>query len=152
MCPHLEREKYFRGKSGERFELNAILPDTRRIEYIERKLEENGVRGKVIPPNDRLGELSGDLYREMQEAWIDERVKGMFLEKVKEELVEEFKERFELEASSVRESIEEKFGEDRALSWRTAVKKRVAELQEEHDTDLRDALREKVAEALKESE
>jgi len=32
---------YFSRRRG-RFELNAILPNTRRIEYIERKLEENG--------------------------------------------------------------------------------------------------------------
>src|SRR5215212_5383576 len=49
----LERE-YFRGVRGQRFELNAILPDTRRIEYIEEKLKENGVRGKVIPPDGAL--------------------------------------------------------------------------------------------------
>jgi hypothetical protein len=37
-----QRDRYRGGIRGERFELNAILPDTRRIEYIERKLEENG--------------------------------------------------------------------------------------------------------------
>src|SRR5215208_6227842 len=38
------RSPYARGVSGARFELNAILPDTARIAYIERKLEENGIR------------------------------------------------------------------------------------------------------------
>ncbi len=143
----LERE-YFRGRHGDRIELNAILPDARRIEYIERKLEENGVRGKVIPPDGRLGELSGEIYREEQDAWIDTMVKEMFLEELKKELAKEFEEHFELDAPTVRKSIEEKFEKDRALSWRAALKKRFAELQEEHDDALREAVRMKVRERL----
>lgn len=134
----------------ERFELNAILPDTHRIEYIERKLEENGVRGKVIPPEKRLGELAGEMYRKEHDTWIDAMIKEMFLETLKEELAEEFKEHFELDAPTVRESIERELANDRALSWRAALKKRFAELQEEHAGDLKEAVREKVVEALKE--
>jgi hypothetical protein len=95
-----------------------------------------------------LGELSGEIYREEQDAWIDTMVKEMFLEELKEELAEEFEERFELDASSVRESIEKKFENDRALSWRNALKKRFAELQEEHDDALREAVRMKVRDHL----
>jgi len=136
----------------ERFELNAILPDTRRIEYIERKLEENGVRGKVIPPEERLGDLAGEMYREEHDDWIDAMVKEMFLETLKEELAEEFKEHFELDAPTVRQSIEKKFENDRALSWRVALKKRFEELREDHDDDLREAVREKVRERLEDGE
>jgi hypothetical protein len=132
----------------ERFELNAILPDTRRIEYIERKLEENGVRGKVIPPDGRLGELSGEIYREEQDAWIDTVVKEMFLETLKDELAKEFEEHFELDAPTVRKSIEEKFEKDRALSWRAALKERFAELQGRHGGALKESVREKVREHL----
>ncbi len=139
---------YGRGVKGHRFELNAILPDTSRIEYIERKLEENGVRGKVIPPDDALGGLAEEMYREEHDARIDAMVKEMFLEELKEELAEEFKEYFELDAPAVRESIEKKFEADRALSWRDALKARFGELQEEHDDALRDAVREKVRKRL----
>src|SRR5215210_5898486 len=59
-----QRNVYGRGIKGHRFELNAILPDTRRIEYIERKLEENGVRGKVIPPEEALAFRREKMYRE----------------------------------------------------------------------------------------
>ncbi len=142
------RNPYGRGVSGERFELNAILPDTARIEYIERKLEENGVRGKVIPPDDALGDLAGEMYRQEHNARIDAMIKEMFLEDLKAELAEEFKEHFELDASTVRESIEKKFDGDRALSWRDALKARFAELQEEHDVALRDAVREKMRKRL----
>jgi hypothetical protein len=35
---YLYQRDGYRGIKGQRFELNAILPDTRRVEYIERKL------------------------------------------------------------------------------------------------------------------
>lgn len=146
----VEREYFSRRQ--ERFELNAILPDSARIEYIERKLEEHGVRGKVIPPDDALGGLAGEMYHEEHAAWIDAMVKEMFLEGIKDELAEEFKEHFELDAPTVRKSIEAKFESDRALSWRDALKARLGELQEKHDGDLRDAVREKVRKRLKDGE
>lgn len=146
------RNPYEKGVSGVRFELNAILPDTARIEYIERKLEENGVRGKVIPPDDALGKLSEEMYREEHDACIDAMVKDMFLEELKDELAEEFKEHFELDAPTVRQSIEKRFEGDRAVSWRDALKGRLAELQEEHDDDLREAVREKVRKRLEAGE
>jgi hypothetical protein len=65
-----QRNGYGGGISGYRFELNAILPDTRRVEYIERKLEENGVRGKVIPPDEKLMELAEEKYRDLSAEWL----------------------------------------------------------------------------------
>src|SRR5215204_33030 len=61
----------YRGIHGQRFELNAILPDTRRIEYIERKLKENGVRDKVIPPEDALAErwIKAGFKRDATQSW-----------------------------------------------------------------------------------
>ena len=84
--------------------------------------------------------------------WIDAMVKEMFLETLKEELAEEFKEHFELDAPTVRQSIEKKFENDRALSWRAALKNRFEELREDHDDDLREAVREKVRERLEDGE
>jgi DNA topoisomerase 6 subunit A-like protein len=69
---YLCQRGFGRGMSGERFELNAILPDTRRVEYIERKLEESGVRGKVIPPDEALAERREKMYREKVDGWVDE--------------------------------------------------------------------------------
>jgi hypothetical protein len=142
----LERE-YFSGRRGERFELNAILPDTRRIEYIEGKLKENGVRGKVIPPQDKLEELAENTYRTKHAEWIDE-----LLEKagIKEKVADKFLEKFNLE--DTRKYIEDGFKEDDALSWRTALENRLAALQEEHQDALRDAVREAVIEALKDGQ
>ncbi len=148
----LERE-YFRGQAGERFELNAILPDTRRIEYIEEKLRENGARGKVLPAEAALPDQAEKIYRAEAEKWADAALEEILSwSGIKEKLAEEFKEHFELDAPSVRESIEKKFEDDRALSWRAALKKRFAELQEKHDDSLREAVREKVRKRFEDGE
>jgi hypothetical protein len=146
----LERE-YFRGKVGERFELNAILPDTRRIEYIERKLEENGVRGKVIPPDDKLSKLTDKTYREHHAAWVEEVLHDLVsLDDMKKALADEFVERFELEHA--RRYIEEEFEKDKTLSWREALKNKLAATQKEHfEHALKAAVRERVVETLKAS-
>jgi hypothetical protein len=72
-----QRNGYGGGISGYRFELNAILPDIRRVEYIERKLEENGVRGKVIPPDEALKERREAMYRAKVDGWVDEVIAEM---------------------------------------------------------------------------
>jgi hypothetical protein len=133
----LEREYFV--DLEERFELNAILPDARRIEYIEDKLKENGVRGKVIPPDDALGKLAAEMYLEEHHGFVDAVVKEMFLEQAKEQLAQEFEERFEL--ASARAHIEKKFEDDLTLSWRSALKEKFSEIQEGHSEDLKKAVR-----------
>jgi hypothetical protein len=139
----LER-KYFSGRHGERFELNAILPDTRRVEYIERKLEENGVRGKVIPPDDKLEAMAEDIYRTKHAEWIDELLENAG---IKEKVADEFLENFNLE--DARKYIEDGFEKDNALSWRTALENMLTALQEEHAEALKEAVRKAVVEALR---
>ena len=131
----------------ERFELNAILPDTRRIEYIEEKLEENGVRGKLIPPEDKLSELAEEIYRHEHGRWVEEALRDLVsLEEVRKELADEFIEEFELK--NARRFIEEGFEEDRTLSWRSALKKKLGVIQEKHTDTLKEALRKRAVEAL----
>ncbi len=140
---HINGKKY----KCKRVELDDMTaPEA--IEHIETQLREKGVRPKVIPPDDALGGLAEEMYREEHDARIDAMVKEMFLEELKAELAEEFKEHFELDVPTVRESIEKKFAGDRALSWRDALKARFGELQDKHDGALRDAVREKVRKRL----
>jgi hypothetical protein len=144
---YLYQRDGYRGVRGQRFELNAILPDTRRIEYIERKLEENSVRGKVIPPDDALKERRETMYREKVEGWVEEIITEMLdTEELKKKMVEEFQERFGLD--DAREWIEKGFEEDRSKSWRDVLKKKLQNLYEdEHEDDVRDAVREYVQES-----
>ena len=138
---------YGRGLSGERFELNAILPDTRRIEYIERKLEENGVRGKVIPPDDKLTELAEGKYRDLSTEWVTEAIDDLISsEEFKKEIADAFVDEFGLDG--VRHHIEERFGKDRALSWRDALEARLEEVREKHADAFKSAVEKKLRERL----
>jgi hypothetical protein len=143
-----QRNGYGGGISGYRFELNAILPDTRRVEYIERKLEENGVRGKVIPPDEALAERREAMYREKVDGWVDEVIAEMLdADELKNKMAEQFQERFGLDAA--REWIEKGFEDDRAQSWRGVLKAKLEKLYEdEHKGELRDSVREYVQESV----
>jgi hypothetical protein len=136
-------EEYFVHRQ-ERFELNAILPDTRRIEYIERKLKENGVRGKVIPPDDALAERREAMYREKAEGWVEEIIAEMLdTDELKNKVVEEFQECFKLQGA--RAWIETGFRRDDTQSWRDALKDTLqAAYEAKHKDTLKKAVRESI--------
>jgi hypothetical protein len=146
-----DAREYF-GSREERFELNAILPDTNRIAYIERKLEENGVRGKVIPPDDALKERREAMYRERVEGWVDEVIAEVLdADGIKNKMVEQFQERFGL--ADAREWIEKGFDDDCTQSWRGVLKAKLEKLYEdEHSSALRAAVREHVKERVGEED
>jgi len=141
----LEREYFI--DLQERFELNAILPDTRRIEYIEEQLKKNGVRGKVVPPEEELPKLAEEMYRHEHGRWVEEALHDLVsLEEVKNDLADEFMEEFELE--NARRLIEEGFEEDRTLSWRSAFEKKLRVAQKKYTEALKEAVRKRAFEAL----
>jgi hypothetical protein len=138
---------YGRGLSGGRFELNAILPDTRRIEYIERKLEENGVRGKVIPPDDKLTELAEEKYRALSTEWVTEAIDDLISsEEFKKEIADAFVDKFGLDEA--RHHIEERFDKNRALSWRDALEASLEEVRNQHADAFKSAVEKKLRERL----
>jgi hypothetical protein len=143
-----QRPAYGRGIKGHRFELNAILPDTSRIEYIERKLKEKDVRPKVIPPEDALAERRQSMYRAKVEAWVGDLVDEMLdTDDLKEKMVEEFQERFKLPGA--RTWIEAGFKRDDTLSWRAALKDTLqAAYEGKHKPALEEAVREYVKKSV----
>jgi hypothetical protein len=132
----------------QRFELNAILPDTRRIEYIERKLQENGVRPKLVPPDDALKDLREDIYRAKVEAWTEEIIAEMLkIDELKQKVGNAFMERFGLDGA--REWIEKGFEEDRFVSWHEVLDRTLERLYEEnHAHAVSDAVREHVRKSV----
>lgn len=131
----------------ERFELNAILPDTRRIEYIERKLEENGVRGKVIPPDEKLGDMADEKYRALSAGWVTEAVEALISsEEFKKEIADEFVDEFGL--AEARRHIEKRFEKDRSLSWRKALEEQLEDVRERHADAFNSAVEKKLRERL----
>jgi DNA topoisomerase 6 subunit A-like protein len=148
---YLYNRGYGGGIKGERFELNAILPDTARIAYIERKLKEHGVRGKLIPPEEKLAEMADEKYRELSAEWVadvvDELVGAAALKK---KIADQFVKEFELGKSRGR--IEQRFEKDPALSWRAALEAWLEDARGEHAKALKAAVKEGVEAALKEPE
>ncbi len=144
---YLYRRGGYRGVRGQRFELNAILPDTRRVEYIERKLAENGVRGKVIPPDEKLGELADEKYRDLSAGWVTKSIEDLISsEEFKKEIADQFLDEFKLDRA--RRHIEARFDKDRSLSWRAALEKSLEEVQEKHADAFKDTVEQKLRERL----
>jgi hypothetical protein len=137
-----EAREYFVDRQ-ERFELNAILPDTRRIKYIERKLKENGVRPKVIPPDEKIRDLVEIRYRELTARWVAEAIRELISsEEFEKEIADEWVATFDLGAS--RRHIEQRFNKHRSLSWRGALERRFEEVHREHRDDFKSAVEEKL--------
>jgi len=144
---YLYPPRYGKGVRGRRFELNAILPDTARIEYIESKLKANGVRGKVIPPEDKLEGLAEEKYRDLSAEWVAEAVAQLIdSEELDKKMADRFMDKFELDKA--RGHIEERFEENRALSWRAALSARLEEVRDDHADALKAAVREAIEDAL----
>jgi hypothetical protein len=140
-------QRSYRGVSGQRFELNAILPDTARIEYIERKLQENGVRGKVIPPDEKLKEMAEAKYRELSAEWVAEAIDELVSRNdLDENIANKFVDEFELGESRGR--IEARFEGDRSLSWREAIEDSLEDARKKHADAFKDAVREAIEDAL----
>jgi hypothetical protein len=134
----LERE-YFGEYGGERVELNAILPDTKRIKYIERKLKENGVRGKVIPPDGALAQLAEERYRAKTAQWVGEMIDELLsADALKEAIANEFLEKFELDEAY--RHIEQRLKKGRSLSWRKALDKHLGAVKKSHTDELKAAV------------
>jgi len=109
-----------KGAKGERFELNAILPDTARVEHIERKLEENGVRAKVVPPEEKLLELSKKMFAKKVDTWTAELISELLeVTGLKKKLAEGFEDSFKLQGAKA--WIERGFELDDSKSWRGVV-------------------------------
>lgn len=129
-----------------RYELNAILPVSRRMEYIAEKLREHEAEPKVIPPQDELSELADSLYADKMAEWVDEDLLDVLgLNDIKAELTEEFKDDFELDKA--REYVEEGFEEDETLPWHEALTKRLTAIK---DDAVKDRLVERLAAKLNE--
>jgi len=143
---------YRRGVSGVRFELNAILPDTERIKYIERKLKENGVRGKVIPPDEALAEKREEMYRKKVEGWVDEILAEVLdTDELKNKMAEEFQERFKLQGAKA--WIEASFKGDETLSWRDALNDTLRRAYHaKHKPDLEEEVRDYILENLEDED
>jgi hypothetical protein len=129
-----------------RYELNALKTAPQKIAYIEEKLQEKGVRGKVIPPEEEIDHLAKGKYRTKVKGWVDEIVTEMLsVDELKDKVADELEERFKLQGA--RRWIETEFKHrDDSKSWREALGNT---LQRAYSTKHKDAFEEVVREHIR---
>jgi DNA topoisomerase VI subunit B len=140
----LERE-YFEGQRVSpkswlcrRIELNAFgSPDL--IAYFERKLQANGVRGKVIPPAGQLKTLAKGIFRRLVDEQVaEELVRLLRVEEIKDLIANQLQGRVGL--GDARQWIEQAFAEDISLSWREALTRKISSNLAECTTNMQSML------------
>jgi hypothetical protein len=115
---------------AKRVELND-LSSPELVEYVEEKLVASGVRGKVIPPDDKLGEMADGMYRALCAGRVEDYVDELICaEELKREIANEFADTFGL--AEVRRYIEEQLKDNVTLSWSTALEAKLEAIQEEN--------------------
>jgi hypothetical protein len=104
---------------AKRVEIND-LSSPELVEYVEEKLVASGIRGKVIPPDDKLDEMANRMYRALCARRVPDVVDELIsAEELKQDIANEFADTFSL--SEVRRSVAEQLKDDDALSWSTAL-------------------------------
>ena len=134
-----------------RFELDKMTaPEA--VALIEEGLKKEGVFGKVVPPPDELPELAEDIYRHEAGKWADKVLEELVgWDAIKEKLADEFLEAYKLGNSA--RYIRARFKKDDALSWKNGLRNVLDDIHQAKHTDaLKEAVREKVVEALEEEE
>jgi hypothetical protein len=130
-----------------RYEINTLKPVNTRMDYIERKLRQNGVRPKVIPPDDYLHEKltnrrDRDIASEIGMA-ID-RIVGR--DRIVNCLTEQFRDDYGIE--DAREWIEEGFKDNRQRSWESIATGRIEASGYQIRNSIEDAVRKAIVSRL----
>jgi DNA topoisomerase VI subunit B len=148
----LEREHFVGRKAGpkswvcRRVELNALsAPEL--VAYIERRLGEEGVRGKVIPPPAELPRLAERLYRQLVGGVADTALADLLkVETIKDRLAEELRQYVPLDQA--REWAERGIVEDPACSWGKAIGRQVQSILVSRATEVMESVRRAVSAVL----
>jgi hypothetical protein len=141
----LEREHFVGRKVGlrswvcRRVELNALSgPDL--VAYTERRLGEEGVRGKVIPPPAELPGLAEGLYRAAVGTVVDVALADLLdVSAIKARLAEELRQHVPLDQA--REWVERGIAGDATHSWREAIRGELATVLGNRAGEVEEAVR-----------
>ncbi len=145
-----ENSKKKKAWKRKRIELDSLsAPQV--IAYLERALEENGVRGKVIPPDDYL---HGDVH-EKYASEVRSEVRRIVddiasTERIQKIVTRLFRERYEL--GNARQWIEKGFEEDDKLNWEAPVRRRLSQRSVELEAELQQTVRKVFKKMLSEQE
>jgi hypothetical protein len=121
------------------------------INSIEQRLQEVGVRGKVIPSADALPGLAQDARRGALKVQVDEALTALLrMDAIVDHVVEQFEGRIGLE--DARGWIEAALAEKPTLSWNQALDHKIARLAEPLAAEIRIAVRTAVRTAVDDEE
>jgi hypothetical protein len=130
-----------------RYELNTIKPVATRMDYIEEKLREKGVRPKVVPPEEYLRDdiadrRDVDIRYEIGRA-IDRIVRK---DEIVRCLIDRFRDPYDERMDGAATWIRAAFEDDPTRSWSDVVEERIDEAGQEIREDLEAAVGEYIRE------
>src|SRR5262249_46284493 len=115
--------------------------------YIERKLQEANVRGKVVPSPDALPGLAGEIYRDVFAEVVQETLAELLsIGRITDRLADKLRD--EIGLGDAARWIEEGHQAQGATAWRDAVRARVSKRLDEVSDVLEDHLLQEVARAV----
>ena len=126
-----------------RYEINTLKPVSVRMNYIERKLRESGVRPKVVPPDDYLQENLAERRDDDIEAEISMAIDRIIdRDSIVSHLTEQFRGLYGIE--DARGWIEEGFRDDPQRSWESIAATRIEAIGYKLRDYIEDAVREAI--------
>jgi hypothetical protein len=130
----------------QRVELNAFsAPDL--VEFIRGKLEDAGVRGKVVPPDNHIVYVAGELWdQEIGRFAVEIMDRLMSVDVLTDRCRQLFREN--RSAAEVRQWVEASQAKDGSQWWRTAVQKELEGLVAKKEAGIEAVLRQLIREAV----
>jgi hypothetical protein len=123
----------------ERVELNAFTAPAL-IAYIEGRLQDTGVRGKVIPPEAVLQTEARSIYHGTVARWAQRVIERLLpIATITEEIARHLTP--DLAGSEARDWIDTAFAEDQTLNWQTPIHTEVATLVDDQADEIEDLVR-----------
>jgi hypothetical protein len=130
----------------ERVELNALTAP-HLVAYIEQRLADVGVRGKIVPPEDHLQETAEELYREAIAAQVQDAIEALLpIGTITDQLQDDFTADADLDDAET--WITDAFDRDTTLWWKDAVRRKIEVLVGDQREALTAAVRVALAQAI----
>src|SRR5262249_22814703 len=130
----------------QRVELNAFTAP-QLVDYIEERLQETGVRGKIIPPETVLTDTAREFWREQVAARVQRAIETLLpIDDMTDRLQDDFTEDAPLDEA--REWIEEAFTTKPEQWWRDAMRRKIDGLLHDQWDAITDAVRVALHEAI----
>jgi Topoisomerase 6 subunit A/Spo11, Toprim domain len=130
----------------QRVELNAFSAP-QLVTYTEQRLQETGVRGKVVPPDPDLTDTARELYRNEVASRVQQAIATLLpLDAITDRLKDHFTADAPLDKA--REWVEQAFTTKRDQWWRDALRSKIAGLLWDQMDAITDAVRVALHEAI----